>query len=315
MSGNPSPSAAELSGLRVNVGQGAALFLAQRPEVGPRRRATGGGSTTIVPSRDAWDMYMSNPRLSNVYLDTLAVGEGALQLNSNAFPDLADLATSYILATAPEPQLSFPVMLTGTSWEPSAQHPSWLKAFEPVNVHPVTAHRSVLRYALESRDNTLAEIRRRLDRTRLVQLQKAPTNVLKHMTDELGVGQLGAGRAIGVTPTAIRKWRRGEPIRPEHRDRLAQFAALLGELQDAGIYDPAGWISIPVSAESFVTPIHMFTKGRGDLAVLLGAGAAEPQEVLDLFDPHWRTRYAVDPDYDVVTLLDGSRSAVPRRDA
>ena len=51
-----------------------------------------------------------------------------------------------------------------------------------------------------------------------------------------------------------------------------------------------------------------------DLAVLLGAGLADPQETLDAFDAGWRTSTAPDPDYEVVSLKDGSRSAVPRRE-
>ena len=154
----------------------------------------------------------------------------------------------------------------------------------------------------------------RLDQARAAYVaHRSPRELSQHLTDELGIGQLAIARALGVTPTAVRKWKRGDAARPEHRDRLAQLAALCDRLLDLGLHDPAGWIEIPVSTASPITPLDLFTLGRPELAVLLATGATNPQETLTALDPDWRTKFIVDPDYEVVTLADGSRTAVPRR--
>jgi hypothetical protein len=63
-----------------------------------------------------------------------------------------------------------------------------------------------------------------------------------------------------------------------------------------------------------LTPLDVFIGGRSDLVVLLGSGLADPREVLDEFNPDWRTAFAPDREYEVVTLADGSRSVVPREE-
>lgn len=184
-----------------------------------------------------------------------------------------------------------------------------------VNVDPIRTYRSGRRTAAESRDGALAEIRRRLDVAKAVYTHMSPRDVANYLLDDLGVGQLITARAVGVTPTAVRKWRRGEQARPEHRGRLAEFAALNSLLNEVSLHDPAGWLDIPISVESTVTPLDLFVGGRPDLAVLFGSRLSDPQETLDSFDPDWRTQRASDRDYEVVTLSDGSRSVVPRHSA
>jgi hypothetical protein len=182
----------------------------------------------------------------------------------------------------------------------------------PVNVDPVAEYRRSRREAAEKRRNALAHISKNLDATAAVYAQDSPQDVINRLTD-LGVNQLITARALGVTPTAVRKWRRGETAKPEHRAGLARFAAMHSLLTETGLHDPGGWLEIPVSSASTLTPLDLFIGGRPDLAVLLGARLMEPQETLDLFDPAWRETYAIDADYEVVMLRDGSRSAVPRK--
>jgi transcriptional regulator with XRE-family HTH domain len=182
----------------------------------------------------------------------------------------------------------------------------------PVNVDPVAEYRTARRVAAEGQRDALAHISKNLDATTAVYAQDAPQDVIRRLTD-LGVSQLSIARALGVTPTAVRKWRRGETAKSDHRARLARFAAMYSLLTETGLHDPAGWLDIPISRESTLTPLELFISGRADITVLLGARLLEPQEALDGFDPEWRQTYPVDPDYEVVMLQDGSRSAVPRK--
>lgn len=182
----------------------------------------------------------------------------------------------------------------------------------PVNVDPVSEYRTTRRAAVVGRGNALAHISKNLDATAGAYAQNAPQDVIRRLT-ELGVSQLIIARALGVTPTAVRKWRRGEAAKADHRSRLARFAGTYSLLGETGVHDPAGWLDIPISNESTLTPLDLFIGGRADLSILLGARLMEPQEALDAYQPGWRQTNPIDPDYEVVMLRDGSRSAVPRK--
>jgi hypothetical protein len=215
----------------------------------------------------------------------------------------------------------------GTGWDPSSRtvtaRTSGVSPFVSVsvlaakdfmffNVDPVASYQSVKRTVTRARDEALAEFRRRLDVVAATYAQMPPRDVVLYLTESLGLGQLTTARAVDVSPTAIRKWRRGDSPRPERRAQLAQFAALCDVLTESGVHDPASWLDIPVSAESTVTKLDLFVAGRGDLVLLLASGLSEPQETLDLFVPDWRDRFPTDAEYEVITLDDGSRAVVPR---
>jgi transcriptional regulator with XRE-family HTH domain len=165
-----------------------------------------------------------------------------------------------------------------------------------------------------TRDIALADARRRLDSAKGLHSSRSPRDMVNDLSEIHGLNQLSTARAIGVTPTAVRKWRRGEPARPEFRDRLAQLTALLDLLRNEGQEEPAGWLEVPVSSESTLTPLDLFAARRPDLAILLGSAAEDPQTVLSSFDPAWRRNYPPDEDYDVVVAADGNRAVVPRGD-
>lgn len=186
-------------------------------------------------------------------------------------------------------------------------------AVRPVNISPLATLEQAKRAVRIARDDAREDVRRRLDATAAMYAQLPPRDVVEYLADEVGVGQLLTARAVGVTPTAVRKWRRGEAARPEHRTRLARFAALNKLLAELGPHDPAGWLDIPLSSESTLSPMDLYLAGRPDLVLIQGSRLAAPHETLDQFDVDWRSKYPVDIEYEVVTWRDGSRSAVPRR--
>jgi hypothetical protein len=292
---------------QINAKAATARIVPQDSEILLRWLATAGTSNAIAEPLSAWKRYAADREIFAFNFTSPMPPENLLQvwpsrLASEAEPDQDEQSGVYTIvigATAPA----------------RGHLADRLPEFQPVNLPPITAYRSARRRVEQSREAALADIRRRLDKAKAAYTQRSPREVATELGDELGLGQLVTARAVGVTPTAVRKWRRGEPARPEHRDRLSQLAALCSLLMEVGLHDPAGWIDIPISGESTLTPLDLFAGRRADLVVLLGSGLSDPQETLDAFDPSWRTAFPPDRDYEVVTLTDGSRSVVPRREA
>ncbi len=267
--------------------------------------ATAGASQAIVEQETLWSPFMPQ----STY-DLNVIGGSRYWY---------DLPSQWISTQSYEPMRIQPldlgggIVVVGTTTDPPyvTEHLTPTMG-RPVNVRPVSAYREARRAAVGAREQALSEIGKRLDAAKAGYAQTSPQDVIRFI-DTLGVGQLVTARALGVSPTAVRKWRRGEAARAEHRGRLASFAAMCDLLTEMGLHDPAGWLDIPISGKSTLTPLDLFAAGRSELAVLLGSRLADPQEALDTFDPEWRERYPVDADYEVVTLRDGSRSAMPRR--
>lgn len=179
---------------------------------------------------------------------------------------------------------------------------------------PTTAtgrYRSVLDEATKAQPEALSEIRRDLDTARSALSRRSPADLVTELTEDRGLGQLVVSKALGVSPTAVRKWRRGESASPEHRQVLARLAALCVTLDELDLHDPSGWLEMAISDDSELTPLDVFAGGRSDLVATLAAGVMEPREVLDEFDPNWRVRAPLG-EYKVIQHSDGSRSAVPR---
>ena len=166
-----------------------------------------------------------------------------------------------------------------------------------------------------ARSSAISILRQQLDRQRVKYSLEAPAEILTRLVADIGVSQLMIATALGVSPTAVRKWQRGDPLRPEQRDRLSQFAALLAAIGETGVHDPPGWLELPISTDSTLTPLDLFEGGRPELVVLFASELADPQETLDAFAPDWRDGYPPDRDLEVVQLQDGSRSAVARKGA
>lgn len=222
---------------------------------------------------------------------------------------LANAVNEFRLLGYPTPDVSATTLQLGETAG------GWLDllAVSPVNVDRTIEYRRAAAKLNRSRERVLSDFRRRLDGKTATYVQREPRDVVVTLTRDGGIGQLLIAKAVGVTPTAVRKWRRGETARPEYRRRLAQFAALIELLDEAGVHDPGGWLSIPVSSESTVSPVDLYLAGRSDLVLLLAHRLDEPYAVLDAFNPDWRAVFGIDEEYEVIEMADGSRSAVPRR--
>jgi len=150
------------------------------------------------------------------------------------------------------------------------------------------------------------------ERTALIGLRE-PMELIEELGSERGLSWSTLARLVGVTGTAIRKWRRGEQITPQNRRRLARAHAFVEML--TGPYpvgDPASWLEMPISDEASLTPIDLYAANRMDLLFEFAGRRMGAHAVLDAFDPEWRTGYVTDERFAVVQAPDGHPSIVER---
>jgi hypothetical protein len=151
-------------------------------------------------------------------------------------------------------------------------------------------------------------------RTTQVGMQE-PRELLDALGVEWGLSWAAVARLLHVSETAIRKWRRAEPITPENRRRLARLVSML-EMLKASKYpvkDPASWLEMRVSDDATVTPVDLYAANRTDLIFELAGRRKSSHDVLAEFDPEWRFTYAVDERFTVVDAPDGQKAIVMRR--
>jgi len=116
----------------------------------------------------------------------------------------------------------------------------------------------------------------------------------------LGFSWRDIARMSSVSVPAIRKWRNGGSATAKNRKRVAEIVALceIARVQYL-IDDTAGWLETPLRSEAPVTALDLVAAQRFDLVLQLASdwvsepdNVADPEKVLDEFDPEWRQRYA-----------------------
>lgn len=145
------------------------------------------------------------------------------------------------------------------------------------------------------------------DRTR-EKAAKSVADLLQELTEIRGMGWSDLAEVLGVSVSAIRKWRNGGDASPESRLKLASFAALLDVLEEKGlIADPAGWMEmdLPLAAGFFIRPLDLYLEGHIAALIDLAERRQEAVQVLDRVRPNWRDGRS---DFEVVHDVDGARS-------
>jgi hypothetical protein len=162
-------------------------------------------------------------------------------------------------------------------------------------------------------DGTHHEVReQRLDELTSMIGRQDPHAVLTELSQDLGLSWSTLSRLVGVSPTAIRKWRRGEPINADNRRALSRVRAFLELLtrNASPLEDVASWLEMKVSDDATITAVDLFVADRMDLVLDLASARVSPHEALDSFDPEWRARYASDGRFEVVRVGDGMPAIV-----
>ena len=272
---------------------------------------TAGKSTVLDLPSDALQTYFDETALVEV-TDLLSSVHSLIPSRirpdavAQSDPSVTDVGAAGEVAT----------FVVGSSEGSTEPHVSQRSTFEDGrDSDPIGRLRQARQATEGARSSAISLLRQQLDSQKAKYSLEAPAELLTRLVADIGVSQLMIATALGVSPTAVRKWQRGEPLRPEHRDRLSQFASLVTAVGEAGDHDPPGWLELPISTDSTLTPLDLFERGRPELVVLFASKLTDPQETLDAFAPDWRDKYPPDRDLEVVQLEDGSRSAVARKGA
>jgi transcriptional regulator with XRE-family HTH domain len=157
----------------------------------------------------------------------------------------------------------------------------------------------------EVRENDLAD--RSLEKSK-----KSVANLLEELAGERGMGWSDIAEIVGVSVSAVRKWRKGGLASPESRSKLARVAALLDVLEEKGlIEDPAAWMEMDFTLEPgyFIRPLDLYLEGHVTELVELAEHRQTTAQVLDRVRPNWRQSRS---EFEVVLDDDGERSIRPR---
>lgn len=121
----------------------------------------------------------------------------------------------------------------------------------------------------------------------------------------LGFSWRDIARAAGVSVPEVRRWRRGGSATSAGRQRVARFVALCEVAAErCHIVDVAAWLETPLHPEAPLIRLDMAEAERRDLVLALARDRPDgPEQVLDGFDPDWRTRCC--SGIDVFTAADG----------
>lgn len=150
------------------------------------------------------------------------------------------------------------------------------------------------------------------DRT-LEKTKKSVPGLLEELAGDRGMGWSDIAEAVGVSISAIRKWRKGGDASPQSRSKLAQIASLLDVLEEKGlVQDPAAWmeIDLPLEAGYFIRPWDLYLEGHMNALIELAEQRQTVTQVLDQVRPNWRDSRS---DFEVV-LDDDSERSIRRRD-
>ena len=150
------------------------------------------------------------------------------------------------------------------------------------------------------------------DRT-LEKSKKAVATLLEELASDRGMGWSDIAEVVGVSVSAVRKWRKGGVASPESRSKLARIVALLDVLEEKGVIeDPAAWMEMNFTLEPgyFIRPLDLYLEGHITELIELAEQRQTTAQVLDQVRPNWRQSRS---DFEVYLDVDGER-AIRRRE-
>ncbi|WP_278801919.1 hypothetical protein [Bifidobacterium pullorum] len=145
-------------------------------------------------------------------------------------------------------------------------------------------------------------------RKKTVEMGKKSVKTLLEALSGLGFSWRDIARMVHVSVPAIRKWRQGGTASGDNRRSLAGLLAACDLIMSHFQVDEiASWFEMPLPGAP-VTPVDLYSADRTDLVFDYASEQADPERLMDEFDPQWRERYR--SDFDVVTASDGNYSIV-----
>lgn len=137
--------------------------------------------------------------------------------------------------------------------------------------------------------------------------------LLAELSDALGMPWSLVARLLVVSPTAVRKWRKGGALTPDSRLRLARLVVFCEMLREADprIVNPALWLQTQMTSSTVLTRADLYALDHADDLLLMAAGRRTPEDILDTAEPDWRSSHPADDKHRVVRADDGVPSIVP----
>jgi len=135
--------------------------------------------------------------------------------------------------------------------------------------------------------------------------RRSVPDLLRELTEDRGMSWIDTAQLVGVSVSAVRKWRKGGDATADSRLGLARLAAMLDLLEELAVADPAQWMEIPLPLPPGYTirPVDLYKLG-GLVGILsIASNRQDPEEVLDETTPGWRDELR--SDFEVVTAPDG----------
>jgi hypothetical protein len=153
-----------------------------------------------------------------------------------------------------------------------------------------------------------------LDERTTAAAMRDPRELLRELSHGYGLSWAAIARLALVSPTAVRKWRRGDAISPDKRRAIARgvtFLQMLGE-NFGPLKDIGSWLEMPLSDQATLTPLDLYIAGQVGILLDHVSGHLAAHAMLDAFAPDWRERYARDARFTVEDAGDGHLSIVER---
>jgi len=190
-----------------------------------------------------------------------------------------------------------------SEYSPSAPSETRTRSLDPgyLRSHVELLSSEVQNLHAEFRQSDLAE------RT-FAKSKKSVASLLEELAHSRGMGWSDIAEVVGVSVSAVRKWRKGGVASPESRMMLAKIAAVLDVLEEKGIIeDPAAWMEMDFTLDAgyFVRPLDLYLQGHVTDLIELAEQRVTTAEVLDRIRPNWRQRRS---DFEVVLDPDGQRT-------
>ena len=138
--------------------------------------------------------------------------------------------------------------------------------------------------------------------------KKSVVELLKELATNRGMGWSDIAEVLGVSISAIRKWRKGGDASPGSRSKLARIAALLDMLEEKMlIADPATWMEmdLPLEPGYFIRPLDLYVEGHVNGLIEIAEQRQTIPAVLDQVRPEWRKSRS---DFEIFIDADGERS-------
>jgi transcriptional regulator with XRE-family HTH domain len=142
--------------------------------------------------------------------------------------------------------------------------------------------------------------------------QREPRELLDVLAVARGMSWVDIARLVGVSIPALRKWRLGENVSSENRQKLARLTAFLDMIARAPIHDVAAWMEITLTSDTTLTPADIYLGDRVDLLLERAFERMTAYQLLDQFDADWRRQHAADDRFTKRVADDGNVTLVER---